>query len=192
MAKPKTPMVAVRWRERWRSVPNLSLAVPNPKVVLRALVPNQKSTILKLGPQLGGARRKRVPGGLFTLGRPRCSAGWCACPWGGQGRLGVNKRPDHPRLHPDASRRKWSHALLARRAARPPVATRTLQTTSLHRVRGESASVSGGKVSACRQQERRENPSPAAAQRYASTCSGRRRGRCSLATSRQTTRTRSS
>ena len=43
-------MVAVRWRERWRSVPNLSLAVPNPKVVLRALVPHQKSTILKLGP----------------------------------------------------------------------------------------------------------------------------------------------
>ena len=31
VAKPKTPMVAVRWRERWRSVPNLSLAVPNPK-----------------------------------------------------------------------------------------------------------------------------------------------------------------
>ena len=51
VAKPKTPMVAVRWRERWRSVPNLSLAVPNPKVVLRALVPHQKSTILKLGPQ---------------------------------------------------------------------------------------------------------------------------------------------
>ena len=50
VAKPKTPMVAVRWRERWRSVPNLSPAVPNPKVVLRALVPNQKSTILKLGP----------------------------------------------------------------------------------------------------------------------------------------------
>ena len=45
-------MVAVRWRERWRSVPNLSLAVPNPKVVLRALVPNQKSRILKLGPQM--------------------------------------------------------------------------------------------------------------------------------------------
>ena len=51
VAKPKTQMVAVRWRERWRSVPNLSLAVPNPKVVLRALVPNQKSTILKLGPR---------------------------------------------------------------------------------------------------------------------------------------------
>ena len=30
VAKPKTPMVAVRWREGWRSVPNLSLAVPNP------------------------------------------------------------------------------------------------------------------------------------------------------------------
>ena len=44
-------MVAVRRRMRRRSVPNLSPAVPNPKVVLRALVSNQKSTILKLGPQ---------------------------------------------------------------------------------------------------------------------------------------------
>merc|ERR1712091_796137 len=35
---------------RRRSVPNLSPAVPNPKVVLRTLVPHQKSTILKLGP----------------------------------------------------------------------------------------------------------------------------------------------
>ena len=53
VAKPKTPMVAVRWRERRRSVPNLSPAVPNPKVVLRAFVPNQKSTILQLGPHFG-------------------------------------------------------------------------------------------------------------------------------------------
>ena len=55
---------------------------------------------------------------------------------------------------------------MARRAARPPVATRTLQTTSLHRVRGESASVSGCARSRLVDSKRRENPSPAAAQRY--------------------------
>ena len=60
VAKPKTQMVAVRWCERWRSVPNLSLAVPNPKVVLRALVPHQKSTILKLGPRRFEKHKKKT------------------------------------------------------------------------------------------------------------------------------------
>ena len=38
-------------RERRRSVPNLSPAVPNPKAVLRGLVPITKKAILKLGPR---------------------------------------------------------------------------------------------------------------------------------------------
>ena len=69
-------MVAVRWRERWRSVPNLSLAVPNPKVVLRALVPNQKSTILKLGPQPAQPQAPLEPeGGLPPLRGRRAEGG---------------------------------------------------------------------------------------------------------------------
>ena len=61
-------MVAVRRRMRRRSVPNLSPAVPNPKVVLRALVPNQKSTILKLGPLAGTSLRRARAASLKAKG----------------------------------------------------------------------------------------------------------------------------
>ena len=56
VAKPKTPMVAVRWRERWRSVPNrrsFTAIGPSPSSL------TQKSTILKLGPHPLGASPDR-------------------------------------------------------------------------------------------------------------------------------------
>ena len=60
VAKPKTPMVAVRWRERRRSRPHPSRRRPNltrnrtqPDPTNPTQQPNPKSTILKLGPQEG-------------------------------------------------------------------------------------------------------------------------------------------
>ena len=53
VAKPKTPAVAVRWRERRRSRPHPSRRRPNltRNNPTRPNNPNPKSTILKLGPQ---------------------------------------------------------------------------------------------------------------------------------------------
>ena len=58
VAKPKTPAVAVRWRERRRSRPHPSRRRPNltrnrsqPDPTNPTQQPNPKSTILKLGPQ---------------------------------------------------------------------------------------------------------------------------------------------
>ena len=64
VAKPKTPAVAVRWRERRRSRPHPSFApttqphAEQPNPTNPTTPPNPKSTILKLGPQSAGAERE--------------------------------------------------------------------------------------------------------------------------------------